>query len=121
MTTSHLQSSQLAHTHTGAFVMAGADAFWRSTDGTPASWKPIDGTGPISGGVIEVDNTLYANNCYFVGFCQAATYFKSSDDGVTFGKMQGPPVAMGGPFAYDPGHHVLLSSSMAGVWRVRLK
>jgi hypothetical protein len=34
MTTSHLQSSQLVRTSSGAYVVAGADTIWRSADGT---------------------------------------------------------------------------------------
>jgi hypothetical protein len=101
--------------------MATADGVSRSPDGAASSWQPIANTGPIGGGVIDVDGTIYFNNCYFPGFCTSATYSKSTDDGMTFAPIQGPPVSMGGPFAYDPAHAVLLSSSGAGVWRTRLK
>lgn len=121
MTTSHLQSSQLARTDSGAFVMATADGVSRSADGTAASWQAIANTGPIGGGVIDIDSTIYINNCYFPMFCASATYAESTDDGMTFAASAGPPVSMGGPFAYDPAHAVLLSSSGAGVWRTRLK
>ena len=121
MTTSHLQSSQLARTDGGAFVMATADGVSRSADGTAGSWQAIANTGPIGGGVIDVDGIVYVNNCYFPMFCTSATYAKSTDDGNTFSPIMGPPVSMGGPFAYDPAHAVLLSSSGAGVWRTRLK
>jgi len=121
MTTSHLQSSQLARTASGAYVMATADGVSRSQDGTPSSWQAIANTGPIGGGVINVDGTIYFNNCYFPTFCTSASYFKSTDDGKTFDKIAGPVASMGGPFAYDSAHAVLLSSSGSGVFRVRVK
>jgi hypothetical protein len=121
MTTSHLQSSQLARTATGAFLMATADGLSRSPDGAASSWQAIANTGPIGGGLIDVDGTIYFNNCYFPQFCTNAKYETSTDDGMTFSAIAGPPVSEGGPFAYDPGHAVLLSSSGAGVWRTRLK
>ena len=101
--------------------MATADGVSRSPDGTASSWQAISNTGPVGGGVIDIDDAVYVNNCYFPMFCSSATYAKSTDDGKTFSAIAGPPVSMGGPFAYDPAHAVLLSSSGAGVWRMRLE
>jgi hypothetical protein len=101
--------------------MATADGVARSPDGTAASWLAIPNTGPIGGGVINVGGTIYINNCYFPMFCMNATYATSTDDGMTFSPIAGPPVSMGGPFAYDSAHAVLLSSSGAGVWRTRVE
>lgn len=126
MTTSHLQSSQLVRTPSGAFVVAGADAIWRSPDGAATTWKPIANTGPILGGIAIDGSKLYASNCYFGDFCAVGTtrYFTSSDDGVTWTSMPGVPttLTMGGTFAFDPGHGLLFSSNLsAGMWRVRVR
>ncbi|HWB82237.1 MAG TPA: hypothetical protein VG755_45045 [Nannocystaceae bacterium] len=119
MTTSHLQGSQLLHSPAGTWLVAGADAIWRSADGTADSWSPIADTGPILGGLISDGTSLYASNCYFGGFCEQARYLKSTDDGLSWQDMDVPPLAMGGSFGYDPGHGVLYSSNGAsGFWRV---
>jgi hypothetical protein len=126
MTTSHLQSSQLARTSTGAFIVAGADDVWRSPDGTASTWQAIDGTGPVLGGIVVDGTSMYASTCYFPGFCTAPNgprYLTSTDDGQTWTAMPTPPnVDMGGTFAFDPGHGVLYSSNdHAGLWRVRVR
>jgi hypothetical protein len=127
MTTSHLQSSQLIHTSTGAYLVAGADLIWRSPDGTATTWTSIAGTGPILGGMVVDGTSLYASTCYFAGFCldpgNPPRYLKSTDDGKTWNAMPNPPkVDMGGTFAFDSGHGVLYSSNgHAGLWRVRVR
>ncbi|MBK8239363.1 MAG: hypothetical protein IPK74_27890 [Deltaproteobacteria bacterium] len=122
MTTSHLQGSQLVRTPGGAFVVAGADGIWRSTDGTVPTWSLIEGTGPIVGGVVSDGATLYTSTCYFGGFCETARYLRSVDDGVTWTEFDAPSLSMGGSFGYDPGHGVLYSSNLQeGFWRVVVK
>jgi hypothetical protein len=127
MTTSHLQSSQLVRASTGAYFVAGSDLIWSSPDGKAATWKSIDGTGPILGGMVVDGHSLYASTCYFPGFCtdpkNPPRYLKSTDDGQTWNAMPNSPnVDMGGNFAFDPGHGVLYSSNgHAGMWRVRVR
>jgi hypothetical protein len=119
MTTSHLQGSQLLRSPAGTFLVAGADAIWRSKGGTANSWSPIADTGPIVGGLISDGASLYASTCYFGGFCDQARYLRSDDDGVSWQEMDVPPLAMGGTFGYDPGHGILYSSNgQTGFWRV---
>lgn len=126
MTTSHLQGSQLARGPSGAFVVAGSDAIWRSPDGKAPTWAAVAGTGPILGGVVADGATMYASTCYFPGFCAAPNgprYLESIDEGKSWVAMPNPPdVDMGGTFAFDPGHGVLYSSNgHAGLWRVRVR
>jgi len=110
MTTSHLQGSQLVQTEDGRYFVAGADGVWRSDDGTADSWSLIPDTGPIVGGLVLHEGTLYASTCYFGDFCEDPRFLKSTDDGETWDDMGGPVLDMGGTFAFDPGHGVLYSS-----------
>jgi len=127
MTTSHLQSSQLVRSSTGAYLVAGSDLIWRSPDGKATTWTSIAGTGPILGGMVVDGTSMYASTCYFPGFCldskNPPRYLKSTDDGQTWNAMPNSPnVDMGGNFAFDPGHGVLYSSNgHAGMWRVRVR
>lgn len=119
MTTSHLQGSQLLLSPAGTWFVAGSDAIWRSPDGAADTWSPIDGTGPILGGIISDGSSIYASNCYFGGYCEQARYLRSDDDGATWVDMDVPAIAMGGSFGFDPGHGILYSSNGAeGFWRV---
>jgi hypothetical protein len=120
MTTSHLQGSQLVQTDDGRYFVAGADGVWRSDDGTASSWTLIPDTGPIVGGLVLDEGTLYASTCYFGDFCDDPRFLKSTDDGETWSDMGGPALDMGGTFAFDPGHGVLYSSGDVLV-RIRVR
>ncbi|MFO0615685.1 MAG: hypothetical protein U0414_24030 [Polyangiaceae bacterium] len=120
MTTSHLQGSQLVRTKTGGYFVAGADGVWKSPNGTASSWSLIPDTGPIVGGLVLDDTTLYTSTCYFGNFCMDPRFLKSTDDGQTWTDLGGPAVDMGGTFAFDPGHGVLYSSGDV-LLRIRVK
>lgn len=120
MTTSHLQGSQLVHAPDGTFYVAAADGVWKSPDGKASTWALLPGTGPIQGGLVMDDQTLYTSNCYFGNFCQKAKFSKSSDGGENWTEIPGANTSMGGTFAFDPGHGVLYSSGYH-LLRVRVR
>ena len=120
MTTSHLQSSQLLQTKSGAFYMAAADGIWSSIDGKVENWKLIPDTGPIVGGLVSDGTNMYASTCYFPDFCDDPRYLTSpEDDGKTWTEMKHPKMTQGGNLGYDKGHKLLFSSNLdGGLWRV---
>jgi len=120
MTTSHLQGSQLVQTKTGGYFVAGADGVWRSPDGHASTWSLIPDTGPIVGGLVLDDTTLYTSTCYFGDFCDDPRFLKSVDDGQTWTDLGGPALDMGGTFAFDPGHGIVYSSGDV-LLRIRVK
>lgn len=122
-TTSHLQGSQLHRAQDGTFYVAGSDGVWFSPDGTVPTWKKIENTGPIVGGLVGDGTTMYTSTCYFPDFCDKAKYLKAEESaGETWVEMPGPDVPMGGTMGFDPGHQLLYSSNLqSGLWRVVVK
>jgi len=119
MTTSHLQGSQLLRTQAGAYYMAGSEGIWTSPDGLPSTWKMIDDTGPIVGGLVSDGTNMYASTCYFTDFCNPRYLTSPETDGQTWTAMTSPTMSMGGNLGYDKSHKLLYSSNLdAGLWRV---
>lgn len=119
MTTSHLQGSQLVRTASGAFFVAGADGIWRSADGKPSTWKLIENTGPIVGGLVTDGTTMFGSTCYFGNFCNPRYLRSPESDGQTWTQIPSPTLTQGGTMGYDRAHKLLYSSNLdAGLWRV---
>jgi len=119
MTTSHLQSSQLLRTQSGAFFVAAADGIWTSPDGLATDWKLVADTGPIVGGLVSDGTTMYGSTCYFANFCNPRYLRSPETDGQTWTAFKSPTLSQGGNLGYDKAHHLLYSSNLdAGLWRV---
>jgi photosystem II stability/assembly factor-like uncharacterized protein len=121
MIVSHLQGSQLYRRKDGTFFLATTNGIWRSSDGKASNWRLVPNTGPLVGGLVSSDTTMYASTCYFPSFCKQVRYLSSpEDDGDTWTVMPSPDeITMGGTMGYDGRYHLLYSSNMlGGVWRV---
>jgi photosystem II stability/assembly factor-like uncharacterized protein len=117
---SHLQSSGMLRTASGAFLVAASDGVFRSPDGQ--AWTLVPKTGPIVGGIVSDGTAIYTSTCYFPNFCNTgAPYLKSVDDGKTWTTMPSPKMPMGGSLDYDLGHGLMYSSNGDAFWRVRTK
>jgi hypothetical protein len=119
---SHLQSSGMIRTASGAFMVAASEGVFRSPDGKSSTWSLVPNTGPIAGGLVFDGTSAYVSTCYFGGFCNnGAPYLKSTDDGKTWSVMPSPKQDMGGSMDYDSGHSLMYSSNLSAFWRVRVK
>jgi hypothetical protein len=119
---SHLQSSGMVRSSTGAFLAAASEGVFRRDAAKGSPWKLIPKTGPIAGGLVNDGSALYVSTCYFPDFCkEAAPYLVSKDDGLTWTVMPSPKMPMGGSMDYDAGHALMYSSNGDAFWRVRVK
>lgn len=122
MNTSHLQGSQLVRTTTGAFYVAGAEGIWTSPDGKASTWKLVQDTGPIFGGLVSDGTTMFGSTCYFGDYCNPRYLRSPESDGQHWTQMMSPELSQGGTFGYDRAHKLLYSSNLAaGLWRIVAK